>query len=89
MSLCHKFYFSSESYFLDKGFCCDNNIKVQADVTKQFKAFLHFLSKPCISHVLFSSKQWQLSQFHKNSCMTFSRAKSVELNLLRLCMSTY
>ena len=58
MSLCHKFYFSSESYFLDESFRCDNNIKIQADVTKQFKASLHFLSKPCISYVLFSGKQW-------------------------------
>ena len=72
VSLCHKFYFSLESYFLDKSFRCDNNIKIQADVTKQFKAFLHFLSKPCILYVLFSGKQWQLSQFHKNSCMTLS-----------------
>ena len=48
MSLCHKFYFSLESYFLDKSFRC-NNIKIQADVTKQFKAFLHFLSKPVIN----------------------------------------
>ena len=72
MSLCHKFYFSLESYVLDKSFRCDNNIKIQADVTKQFKAPLHFLSKPCISYVLFSGKQWQLSQFHKNPCMTLS-----------------
>ena len=72
MSLCHKFYFSLESYFLYKSFRCDNNIIIQADVTKHFKASLHFLSKPCISYVLFSGKQWQLSQFDKNSCMTLS-----------------
>ena len=72
MNLCHKFYFSLESYFLDKSFPCDNNIKIQADVTKQFKGSLHSLSEPCILYVLFSGKQWQLSQFHKNSCMTLS-----------------
>ena len=53
VSSCHKFYFSWESYFLDKSmliirFCSDNNIKIEAAVTKQFKAFIHFFSKPCI-----------------------------------------
>ena len=27
---------------------CSDNIKIEAAVTKQFKAFFHFLSKPCI-----------------------------------------
>ena len=30
------------------------DIKIQADVTQQLKASLHFLSKPCISCELFS-----------------------------------
>ena len=55
-------------------FCSDNNIKIEDAVTKQFKAFFNFLSKPCIYIYIyiFSGKQWQLSQFHKNSCMAFS-----------------